>query len=73
MSVDWIGYGYAAVIASGGLVGYVKARKCFTVNLKIDTSQNYPFTMCCGSDEIHMPCLFSVSQKYQAAFVIPLG
>ncbi|TNM96246.1 transmembrane protein 14C isoform X2 [Takifugu rubripes] len=26
MSVDWIGYGYAAVIASGGLVGYVKAR-----------------------------------------------
>lgn len=31
MSVDWIGYGYAAVIASGGVVGYAKARKCFTV------------------------------------------
>lgn len=29
MSVDWIGYGYAAVIASGGVVGYAKARKCF--------------------------------------------
>lgn len=58
MSVDWIGYGYAAVIASGGLVGYVKARKCFMVSLKIDTSQNYPITMCCGSDEIHVPCLF---------------
>lgn len=41
MSVDWVGYGYAAVIASGGLVGYVKARKYFTVNLKIDTSVKY--------------------------------
>ncbi|CAF94420.1 unnamed protein product, partial [Tetraodon nigroviridis] len=26
MSVDWIGYGYAAVIATGGVVGYAKAR-----------------------------------------------
>ncbi|XP_049912838.1 transmembrane protein 14C isoform X2 [Epinephelus moara] len=25
MSVDWVGYGYAALIASGGVVGYVKA------------------------------------------------
>lgn len=31
MSVDWIGYGYAAVIASGGVVGYAKARKYFNV------------------------------------------
>uniref|UniRef100_A0A3Q2NVF0 Transmembrane protein 14C n=2 Tax=Fundulus heteroclitus TaxID=8078 RepID=A0A3Q2NVF0_FUNHE len=25
MSVDWIGYGYATLVASGGVVGYVKA------------------------------------------------
>ncbi|XP_056155319.1 transmembrane protein 14C isoform X2 [Lampris incognitus] len=25
MSVDWVGYGYAALVASGGVVGYVKA------------------------------------------------
>lgn len=25
MSVDWVGYGYAALIASGGAIGYVKA------------------------------------------------
>lgn len=25
MSVDWIGYGYAALVASGGIAGYVKA------------------------------------------------
>ncbi|XP_034562733.1 transmembrane protein 14C isoform X1 [Notolabrus celidotus] len=25
MTVDWIGYGYAALIASGGAIGYVKA------------------------------------------------
>ncbi|XP_026148020.1 transmembrane protein 14C isoform X2 [Mastacembelus armatus] len=25
MSVDWLGYGYAALIASGGVIGYVKA------------------------------------------------
>lgn len=25
MSVDWVGYGYATIIASGGVVGYVKA------------------------------------------------
>ncbi|XP_048472332.1 transmembrane protein 14C-like isoform X2 [Rhincodon typus] len=25
MAVDWIGFGYAALVASGGLVGYVKA------------------------------------------------
>ncbi|XP_028289265.1 transmembrane protein 14C isoform X1 [Parambassis ranga] len=25
MSVDWVGYGYATLIASGGVVGYVKA------------------------------------------------
>ncbi|XP_074549977.1 transmembrane protein 14C [Halichoeres trimaculatus] len=25
MTTDWIGYGYAALIASGGAIGYVKA------------------------------------------------
>uniref|UniRef100_A0A8C2XN70 Transmembrane protein 14C n=1 Tax=Cyclopterus lumpus TaxID=8103 RepID=A0A8C2XN70_CYCLU len=25
MSADWVGYGYAALIASGGVIGYVKA------------------------------------------------
>ncbi|XP_008436935.1 transmembrane protein 14C isoform X1 [Poecilia reticulata] len=25
MSVDWIGYGYATLVASGGVAGYVKA------------------------------------------------
>ncbi|XP_042254734.1 transmembrane protein 14C isoform X2 [Thunnus albacares] len=25
MSVDWVGYGYAALVASGGVMGYVKA------------------------------------------------
>ncbi|XP_037549733.1 transmembrane protein 14C isoform X2 [Nematolebias whitei] len=25
MSVDWVGFGYATLIASGGVVGYVKA------------------------------------------------
>ncbi|XP_033841816.1 transmembrane protein 14C isoform X1 [Periophthalmus magnuspinnatus] len=25
MSVDWVGYGYAALVATGGIVGYVKA------------------------------------------------
>ncbi|XP_047423706.1 transmembrane protein 14C isoform X2 [Mugil cephalus] len=25
MSVDWVGYGYATLVASGGVVGYVKA------------------------------------------------
>ncbi|KAJ6664503.1 hypothetical protein lerEdw1_007160 [Lerista edwardsae] len=25
MSVDWVGYGYAALVTSGGIVGYVKA------------------------------------------------
>ncbi|MEQ2260839.1 hypothetical protein XENORESO_002090, partial [Xenotaenia resolanae] len=25
MSVDWIGYGYATLVASGGVIGYVKA------------------------------------------------
>ncbi|XP_059509727.1 transmembrane protein 14C-like [Stegostoma tigrinum] len=25
MAVDWIGFGYAALVASGGLVGYIKA------------------------------------------------
>ncbi|XP_029005137.1 transmembrane protein 14C isoform X2 [Betta splendens] len=25
MTVDWVGYGYAALVASGGVVGYVKA------------------------------------------------
>ncbi|KAK2859335.1 hypothetical protein Q5P01_003955 [Channa striata] len=25
MSVDWLGYGYAALVASGGVIGYVKA------------------------------------------------
>ncbi|XP_048472327.1 transmembrane protein 14C-like isoform X1 [Rhincodon typus] len=27
MAVDWIGFGYAALVASGGLVGYVKAER----------------------------------------------
>lgn len=27
MSVDWLGYGYAALITIGGIVGYVKAGK----------------------------------------------
>ncbi|KAK1172410.1 transmembrane protein 14C-like isoform X1 [Acipenser oxyrinchus oxyrinchus] len=25
MSVEWIGFGYAALVASGGIIGYVKA------------------------------------------------
>ncbi|KAJ3610999.1 hypothetical protein NHX12_021015 [Muraenolepis orangiensis] len=25
MSVDWVGYGYAALVATGGVMGYVKA------------------------------------------------
>lgn len=25
MPVDWAGYGYAALVASGGVMGYVKA------------------------------------------------
>uniref|UniRef100_A0A3Q2ZSI8 Transmembrane protein 14C n=1 Tax=Kryptolebias marmoratus TaxID=37003 RepID=A0A3Q2ZSI8_KRYMA len=25
MSVDWVGFGYATLVASGGVVGYVKA------------------------------------------------
>ncbi|XP_022054627.2 transmembrane protein 14C isoform X1 [Acanthochromis polyacanthus] len=25
MSVDWVGYGYATLVASGGVLGYVKA------------------------------------------------
>ncbi|XP_034428630.1 transmembrane protein 14C isoform X1 [Hippoglossus hippoglossus] len=25
MSTDWVGYGYAALVASGGVIGYVKA------------------------------------------------
>ncbi|XP_062335470.1 transmembrane protein 14C [Osmerus eperlanus] len=25
MSVDWVGYSYAALVASGGVIGYVKA------------------------------------------------
>ncbi|XP_043920909.1 transmembrane protein 14C [Protopterus annectens] len=25
MTVDWIGFGYAALVASGGVLGYVKA------------------------------------------------
>lgn len=28
MSVDWVGYGYAALVASGGAIGYVKAGLC---------------------------------------------
>lgn len=30
MSTDWVGYGYAALIASGGAIGYVKAGLCCT-------------------------------------------
>ncbi|XP_034036753.1 transmembrane protein 14C [Thalassophryne amazonica] len=26
MPVDWVGYSYAALVASGGVIGYVKAR-----------------------------------------------
>ncbi|XP_076826215.1 transmembrane protein 14C-like [Brachyhypopomus gauderio] len=25
MAIDWIGYGYAALIATGGVIGYIKA------------------------------------------------
>lgn len=25
MAVDWAGYGYAALVTSGGVIGYVKA------------------------------------------------
>ncbi|XP_008276162.1 transmembrane protein 14C isoform X1 [Stegastes partitus] len=25
MSVDWVGYGYATLVASGGVIGYLKA------------------------------------------------
>lgn len=25
MSVDWFGYGYAALITIGGIIGYIKA------------------------------------------------
>ncbi|NP_001279149.1 transmembrane protein 14C [Callorhinchus milii] len=25
MAVDWLGYGYAALVASGGIIGYAKA------------------------------------------------
>ncbi|XP_025902846.1 uncharacterized protein LOC112953935 isoform X3 [Nothoprocta perdicaria] len=25
MSVDWLGFGYAALVASGGIIGYAKA------------------------------------------------
>lgn len=25
MTVDWAGYGYAVLVASGGVMGYVKA------------------------------------------------
>ncbi|KAL4000899.1 hypothetical protein ACER0C_006198 [Sarotherodon galilaeus] len=25
MTVDWVGYGYATLVASGGVIGYVKA------------------------------------------------
>lgn len=28
---DWVGYGYAALIASGGAMGYVKAGNCIIV------------------------------------------
>lgn len=31
MSVDWVGYGYAALVASGGVIGYVKAGQCWNV------------------------------------------
>lgn len=29
MSVDWVGYGYATLVASGGVIGYVKAGMCW--------------------------------------------
>lgn len=25
MAVDWLGFGYAALVASGGIIGYAKA------------------------------------------------
>ncbi|XP_043531325.1 transmembrane protein 14C-like isoform X3 [Chiloscyllium plagiosum] len=25
MAVDWLGFGYAALVASGGVIGYIKA------------------------------------------------
>ncbi|KAK0143298.1 Transmembrane protein 14C [Merluccius polli] len=37
MSVDWVGYGYAALVASGGVMGYVKA-VCPLEDLKVSTA-----------------------------------
>ena len=27
MAIDWIGFGYAALVVSGGIVGFIKAGK----------------------------------------------
>lgn len=35
MSVDWVGYGYAALIATGGVVGYAKAGKWVLLDVKV--------------------------------------
>lgn len=32
MAVDWLGYGYAALITIGGIFGYVKAGKMHATN-----------------------------------------
>lgn len=45
MALDWAGYGYAALIASGGVMGYVKAGlfdSCF-FSSRISTLSIYSF------------------------------
>lgn len=36
MGLDWIGFGYAALVASGGIIGYAKAGKSIGVSLIIE-------------------------------------
>lgn len=72
MSVDWIGYGYAAVIASGGVVGYAKARKCFTVRRQnVGLYKTKSFKMNRGYDDIHvLYIVLYCFTMHQAAIVI---
>lgn len=37
MTVDYIGFAYAATVAAGGIIGYVKAGMIFIVYIKINT------------------------------------